>query len=474
MKLFSRIFFSFWIATVLMVAVVLIVSDFMPLAFLGNHERRFEPELAIPALSAALNVYEREGVESFRAQVRSSPALSHTSLGLFDGEGNPLVDGHENTSMLIPLARDVVKSGRIHLVHSAFRMLYACPLKSAAGKHYVAVLTISGPANRLFRPRFWFFLSIAMFPAAIVCMVLTVYITGPITKLQAAAKRLAAGELTARAGPLTIRRRDELGDLARDFDTMAAQIELLMTAQRRFVADVSHELGGPLTRMHLALALLRREFAATRSSALVRIERETDKLSNLVQQLLLLAGLEAGRIPAETLRVVSVRSLCESVVEDANFEAAHANCGVAGTRQDITILAYPNLLRRAIDNTLRNAIRYAPPGTQIELNCLVDLIRREVTIEILDCGPGVPEAMLTDIFTPFFRTAPGREANSGGTGLGLAIASEAVRLHDGTITAHNRAAGGFRVTIRLPLRTSTPEKLPDNDAEVESCKKVPE
>ncbi len=468
MKLFARIFLSFWIATILMIAFVLSVSEFLPVTFPGVHDRHFEPTVAIPALRAAVNVFEREGADSFREQVWSSPALRHTSLGLFDDQANPLVNSHQNSSLYTPLVKDVVKSGRIQLVHSGFRMLYACPLESATGKHYIAVLTIPGPANRILSPRFWFNLTIAMFPAAIVCMLLTLYITRPITKLQNAARRLAGGELAARAGPLRFRRRDELGDLARDFDTMAAQIELLMTAQRRFVADVSHELGGPLTRMHLALALLRREFATTKSGALVRIERETDRLSNLVQQLLLLAGLEAGRIPAETFASVSVHSLCESIVEDANFEAAHANCCVAGKRQDITILAYPNLLRRSIDNILRNAIHYAPAGSQVELNCSVDLIQREVTIEVLDCGPGVPEAMLADIFTPFFRTAPGREASSGGTGLGLAIASEAVRLHDGTITARNRSDGGLQVTIKLPLRTPMQEEKNWYNDEVES------
>jgi two-component system sensor histidine kinase CpxA len=246
-----------------------------------------------------------------------------------------------------------------------------------------------------------------------------------------------------------------LGDLARDFDSMAAQIQLLMTAQRRFVVDVSHELGAPLTRMHLALALLRRRFAEKGSEELGRIERETGKLSSLVQQLLLLAGLEAGSCPAETLAPVSIRSLCESIVEDANFEAAQANCRVTGSRQDVTLLAYPQLLRRAIDNVLRNAIRYAPEGTEICLDCRIADDQRHLILEVLDSGPGVPESMLSDIFRPFFRTAPGRERDSGGTGLGLAIASEAVRLHDGTITAQNRMCGGLQVTITLPLRIPT-------------------
>ena len=304
--------------------------------------------------------------------------------------------------------------------------------------------------------------------AAFVCMLLTFYLTRPITKLQSAAQRLANGELDARAGPLKFDRRDGLGDLARDFDTMAAQIQSLMTAQRRFVADVSHELGAPLTHMHLALALLRREFGGNASNALTRIERETDKLSNLVQQLLLLAGLEAGRVPSETLAPVSMRSLCDTIVEDEHFEATDSGFRITGSREDITFLAYPNLLRRAIDNVLRNAIRHSPSGTEIQLDCRVDLIEREVIVNVLDHGPGVPESALVDIFRPFFRTAPGREASSGGTGLGLAIANEAVRLHDGMIEARNRKGSGLQVTIRLPLRTPVPDEPSEYAVEAET------
>jgi signal transduction histidine kinase len=300
--------------------------------------------------------------------------------------------------------------------------------------------------NRLFRLRFWLNLAAATLASALVCIGLSLYLVHPITRLRATAQRLASGDLDARSSPHRIVRRDELGDLARDFDVMAAQIQSLMTAQRRFVADVSHELGAPLTRMHLALALLRRQFAGKNSGELERIERETDKLSNLVQQLLLLAGLEAGACPAETLAPVSMQSLCEGIIDDANLEAAHANCVVSGSRQDITVLAYPQLLRRAIDNVLRNAIRYSPAGSEICLDCSVSDDAENVIVE-----------MLSDIFRPFFRTAPGRESSSGGTGLGLAIASEAMRLHDGAITAKNRKDGGLKVTITFPLRVPTSE-----------------
>lgn len=181
-----------------------------------------------------------------------------------------------------------------------------------------------------------------------------------------------------------------------------------------------------------------------------RNRSETHKLGNLVQQLLLLAGMEAGRCPAETISQVSLQVLCKSVVEDASFEAEHAHCRIAGSREDVTLLAYPQLLRRAIDNVLRNAVRYTSPGSEVLLNCGADEARQTITIEVLDSGPGVPDSMLSDIFLPFFRTSPGRESDSGGTGLGLSIAAEAIRMHDGSITARNRKGGGLQVIMICP------------------------
>ena len=459
MKLFLRIFLSFWIATILMIAAVLGAGEIWPTSFPGERGKLFEPELAASVLTKAVDGYERQGPAAFLSLV----TIRHSSLYLFDQDGKVLVKDGIPPTFSTQMAGAALQSGlsemsRVDLSRFNSRMVFACPLRSATGRHYAAVMTVFEARNRLLRARFWFNLIIAMFPAALVCMVLSLYLTRPITRLRTTAQRLAGGDLSARSSPRRIVRRDELGDLARDFDAMAAQIQLLMTAQRRFVADVSHELGAPLTRMHLALALLRRQFAGKNSGELERIERETDKLSNLVQQLLLLAGLEAGACPAETLAAISMRSFCESIIEDANFEAAHAHCEVTGTRQDITILAYPQLLRRAIDNVLRNALRYAPPGTEIRLDCRSNDDRHHVIVEVLDCGPGVPDSMLSDIFRPFFRTAQGRESSSGGTGLGLSIASEAVRLHDGTITAQNRKGGGLQVTITLPLRVPVLEE----------------
>lgn len=463
MRLFWRIFLAFWLATCLMIAAVIGVSEILPLTFPGDRNVRFEPELVRSALAEAVTAYEQRGTAGLATALQVFAPARRKSLFLFDDHGKVLAGDGEPPLFFRQLAGEVLESQRPEMQrYFGARILFVTPIESASGRHYAAVLTILAPGShvesRILRLRFWFNLSIAMIPAALVCMILALYLTRPIRRLQATARRLASGDLSARSMPPGTKRRDELGDLARDFDAMAAQIQMLMTAQRRFVADVSHELGAPLTRMHLALALLRRQLDGKCAGDVERIERETGKLSNLVQQLLLLAGLEAGSRPAETLVPVSTRSLCESMIEDASVEAANANCRVAGSQRDVTFLAYPQLLRRAIDNVLRNAIRYAPAGSEILLNCRADHDLERVVFEVLDCGPGVPESMLKDIFKPFFRTAPGRESNSGGTGLGLAIANEAVRLHDGAIVAENRKTGGLHVTISLPLRFPAPEQ----------------
>jgi two-component system sensor histidine kinase CpxA len=459
MKLFWRIFLSFWLATILMLTAIRLVTEFFPMTFPGDHVTRFEPDLIRSDLAQAVEAYETGGHAALTSQLQSLSALRDKPLYLFDQAGRELIGNGTPPPLYGLLVRDVLQSGHAE-VQRYFRTqaLFVCPIQSAGGRRYAAIVTAFDPSDRLVELRSWFNLAIAMLSTALVCMVLSLYLTRPITRLRATAQRLAGGDLEARAAPPGIRRRDELGDLARDFNAMAGQIQLLMTAQRRFVADVSHELGAPLTRMHLALALLRRQFAGKNIAEIQRIERETDKLSNLVQQLLLLAGLEAGRCPAETLAPVSIRSLCEGIIEDANFEAAHSQCQVTGSHQDVNLLVYPHLLRRAIDNVLRNAIRYAPAGTSILLNCGVDEDRQLVILEILDSGPGVPESMLADIFRPFFRTDPGRETSSGGTGLGLAIAAEAIRLHDGAIAAENRASGGLRISILLPFKVPAPEE----------------
>ncbi|HEY1214001.1 MAG TPA: ATP-binding protein, partial [Bryobacteraceae bacterium] len=175
--------------------------------------------------------------------------------------------------------------------------------------------------------------------------------------------------------------------------------------------------------------------------------------------LLLLASLEAGSFPAETMAPVSLSSIRNSIIEDASIEVSQAGCRIIGSADDTILLAYPQLLRRAVDNVVRNAIRYSPRDSEIGFDCHLEPDTQQIVFQIADHGPGVPEEMLSDIFLPFFRTAPGRERKTGGTGMGLAIAADAIRAHNGTISATNRKNGGLRITITLPMRMPEDESV---------------
>lgn len=287
------------------------------------------------------------------------------------------------------------------------------------------------------------------------CYGLARYLAAPVGKIRSAAQRLAQGDLSARVAPNRFPRgHDELNRLARDFDTMASRLEGLVTAQNRLLGDVSHELRTPLTRLNLALELARRGDDVKRESALNRIERESQRLDELIRELLTLSRLENG-LPASKLNApLDLAELAHEIAADADFEARGAGRGVRvryiGAEQGVMTRGDGELLRRAIENLTRNALRHTYDNTEVE----IELRARngDLTLEVKDRGPGVPLEELEAIFRPFYRVEGARERGETdrGTGLGLAIAERAVGAHGGHINAHNREGGGLCVTIELP------------------------
>jgi two-component system sensor histidine kinase CpxA len=247
------------------------------------------------------------------------------------------------------------------------------------------------------------------------------------------------------------KRRDELASLAADFDLMAEKIESLINSQRRLLGDISHELRSPLARLNVALELARQRAGADAASALERIQHEAENLNEMIGQLLALTRLESG---AEGLRKTAfdLVELVNSITADANFEAAGRNRTVRfKSNGPCTIVGNELLLRRAIENVVRNAVQYTAEGTEVEVE-----LKSEggAVITIRDHGEGVPENALREIFRPFYRVDEARDREAGGVGLGLAIADRAVRLHDGSVEAANEITGGLFVTIKLPIRST--------------------
>jgi signal transduction histidine kinase len=267
-------------------------------------------------------------------------------------------------------------------------------------------------------------------------------IASPIGQLTAAVGRFGGGDLGARA---RIARRDEVGDLARAFDDMAERIQTLMTAERRLLQDISHELRSPLTRLSIGVELLRT--TTNREHAIGRLQIEVERLTMLVGSLLEVTRNE-GDPWSRRSGPMEVAAIVREVVESSTLEAdRRACCIVVGGDTTRTVLGDPELIRRAVDNVVRNAIRYAPPNTRIDVGIAERLADTVITVR--DVGPGVPEGLLPRLADPFFRVDAARDANTGGVGLGLSIARRALHVHHGDLVAEN-ANPGLRITLTIP------------------------
>ncbi|MFP5393877.1 MAG: ATP-binding protein, partial [Gammaproteobacteria bacterium] len=273
------------------------------------------------------------------------------------------------------------------------------------------------------------------------------YFSRPIRALRDAFDAAAGGDLSPRFAKGGGVRADELTDLGRDFDRMSAQLRTLMDGQRRLLHDVSHELRSPLARLQAAIGLAHQRPDRIDAS-LERIERESVRMDKLVGELLTLSRLEAApALPAQ--EDIALMDLVEEIAGDASFEAEQSGRTLAVSGMAlVTVRGAPDLLWRAIENVVRNAIKHSPPGGTVTLRLEADA--QQARIDVLDRGPGVAPADLAAIFQPFFRSEPTAN-NVDGHGLGLAIAQRVVLAHGGSIGAENRDGGGLRVTIALPV-----------------------
>jgi signal transduction histidine kinase len=290
-------------------------------------------------------------------------------------------------------------------------------------------------------------LGIALVVSAFASWWLAQHLSAPIRRMQEGARALAGESLDVRVSAGLEDRKDELAVLARDFDAMADRLRANRGALTQLLRDISHELRSPLARMRLALGLARQPSADT-VRQLDRMEREIERLDVLISQVLKLARLNGTDMPFER-EAVDVDEVIDEVVRDAEFEGTAKGCRVETHGATGTIVSGSReLLRSAIENVLRNAVRYSPQGAPVEV--AVERSAAGLTIAIRDRGPGVPAAELERIFEPFYRVAESRDRDTGGEGIGLAITSQVMKAHGGTARAENRAGGGFEVRLNLP------------------------
>lgn len=455
-SIFLKIFMWFWLATILSGLVFFLIAFNLRLSPMGDERRRHFDNERNRAFVQAVEIYgrtaaaitEREGSPA-TVDARLRPDAVPTYL--FSGDGTPLSRGVPQP------VRSAVLSA-IGPAPAPRRHGEAVVVKVAgpSGTPYLAAATFPKrpppPDLKPFPlpPHFWLQLVVTFVISGFACYLLSWRLTAPVRRLRAATQGLAAGDLGSRVAANPKETGNELSDLGRDFNTMATRIERLVKANQQLMRDVSHELRSPLARLNVALEIARKQSSEGAMSALDRIEYEGERLNQLIGELLALSKLEEG--VTGTGRAVDLAGLVAEVARDAEFEACAANRHVrADAAEGLLVAGNRELLRRALENVVRNAVRYTREETCVE----VVLERGDgaaAVVRVRDFGPGVPEGELADIFRAFYRVGEARDRQSGGTGIGLAIAEKTVTLHGGSICARNLAAGGLEVEIRLPLQ----------------------
>ncbi|HUC29675.1 MAG TPA: ATP-binding protein [Candidatus Acidoferrum sp.] len=457
-SLFLRIFLSFWLALALFVVLAIVVT-----LVLRPRSSTWEG-LRTTALNEAVSEYEEGGQPQLRKYMESLEANQHLRAFMFDERGVE-ISGRPAPDWAIRIA-----SGGPRMPRDGF-IIPAPPVQrdsraSSDGMHrYTLVLGLPPGPRVFFGPRGMPVpgLIILIISSGLVCYFLSWYMTKPIVRLRAATRQLAAGDLTARIGARASKRRDEVAGLMRDFDAMAERLEILMKAQSRLLNDISHELRSPLARLNVALGLARQRSNVESSEMLDRIELEASRLNELIGRILTLARLEDGeqRVPQTP---VPLAELVQNVAEDAEFEAQARHCHVQTVipEGDWGVRGNASLLHSAVENVVRNAIRYTQEHTSVRVELASEEGPKgpEAVLKVSDSGPGAPPDALDKLFEPFYRLDDARGRQTGGVGLGLAITERAVRFHGGRVSARNRTEGGLQVEIRLPLIRSGQGKTP--------------
>jgi signal transduction histidine kinase len=453
--LFLKIFLSFWLAMVLVSAVLIASIIATQSQFRDMRAEEFDRTLMPLMAARAADILDDHGMGALADFLSSLQTTLHWQAYLFDDEGKEILS-QQAPPEADAMAQSVLQSAGTEIHTSHGTKFAATRTTGSTGTHYVLVIGthVETVADVLRAPmeiqiiRAMLVLAIA----GLICYWLARYITAPVLHLRKATHRLALGNLSARVGNADGNRNDELAELSRDFDHMAEQIESLINSQQRLLADISHELRSPLARLTVALGLTRLYASAECKAGLDRIELEAGRLNTLIGSLLRLARLEGGSAVLEK-EPVALNRVVTDVASDAEFEAQGRKRHVRITRTDAcTIPGNEELLRSAIENVVRNAVNYTPEGTevQVSLRKIAQNGHSAAVVSVRDHGTGVPEAALQEIFQPFYRVGDARDRFSGGSGLGLSITERAVRLHGGTVRAENCTDGGLLIELQLP------------------------
>jgi two-component system OmpR family sensor kinase len=441
-SLFWRILASFWLAIALVAGLSMLLAHILnqDAWILSRH-----PGVAHLAQNWTER-FENEGAEAAQEYLQQRKQRYHVDVQVLNEAGEPLVPGTFPPRAAAFEARQHNDPNQL-----PWRRLTTEYISPKSGETYLLIYRIPRPELGSWRRESLIWplsaLGIALVVLTLFSLMVTLSITRPLSRLRSAVHDL--GQTTYQQNSLAqlSNRRDEFGVLATDFNRMGARLQSLIGSQRQLLRDVSHELRSPLARLRIALALAERAGPEERQKLWPRLGRECDRLEALISEILVLARLDADFGSAEP---VDLDAILHHLQSDAQLSAAEQQVRVE-VHDELALQGWPDMLERALDNLLRNALRFNPAGKPIDVQALREGDR--LLISVRDHGPGVAAEHLPQLGEPFYR-APGQTAP--GYGLGLAIAKRAAERHGGHLNLANHPQGGFVASLDLPLEPIIP------------------
>ncbi len=430
-SLFAKTLLWFLATTTVAIAGVLITTA---LTFTSTEPRGPFGMLLNVQVEQAKRAYETGGRAALAAFIDKFQRITETQVVFTDAKGTDLVNGQVRPDLV---HRQERSRWRLPFPFGRRRTVIARPDAS----HQYWLFLIDERRNWFFflQPQHLWIIGLVV----VLCYAFAFHLTSPVRKLRTVVDCFGRGDFSARA--TDTRRKDEIGELATSFNQMADRIQTLLAAERRLLLDISHELRSPLARLSVAIELARS--GEDREHMLNRIQKEAERLNELVAELLQVTRVE-GDPSSQKTDTVPLDELVGDVVYDSLLEAKTKDCTLqVNASAPAAVIGDEELIRRAVENVIRNAVRYAPPGTPIDIE--LRSTDNTAVICVRDYGPGVPEEALSRIFDPFYRVDSDRNRASGGIGLGLAIARRSVELHKGKLNAQN-AHPGLLVTMEFP------------------------
>ncbi len=446
-SLYLKIFIWFWLVMILAVLCIAWLSfQFSQEKYLPLQQQNLISNYAVTALIT----YEINGKPGLQRWFTELEKRFSISAHLVDENGQDILAGQLND-------REKKISEQIHQQIApieAFREnnIIVSPLIHANnGNIYRLILTtptLLQPLQYIHSRGLLYGLLIALVLSGFICYLLSIYLTKPLRILERASQQIAAGDLSVRVSQQLHYRQDEIGQLATEFDNMATKVQTMMLSERRLLQDISHELRSPLARLKIALEIARGKTKNMATNELNRIELESERLNELIGEVLSLARMES---PEFRLRKESfdMYHLLEELKQDCDYEhrGQQSRINLYGDKHSV-MTADRKLIRSAIENILLNALRYTAENKAIEIHLHHD--EDEINLSIRDHGPGIDENKISQLFKAFYRVDDARTMDKGGYGLGLAIAAKSIALHHGHISAVNAIGGGLIINIDLP------------------------